>query len=301
VTLKGRLGLDEARIPHRDRHGLLWLQKGELSVQDGSLRFQAAESDRFDAGEYQVPHQSLSLILLEPGTTVTHDALRLLANHGTGLVAVGDGGTRFYTAPPVGTDNAKLARHQTQIWSKPAAKKQVVLDMYEFRMGRTLQERDIEALRGIEGARMKETYRRVAEKHGINWNGRRYDRDNPDRNDDPNQALNHAATAMEAAAFVAVSATGTIPQLGFIHESSTIAFVLDVSDLFRTEITIPLAFRAVKESQREGGKLERHVRREACSVFRNQNVISDMIDRIQELLDPESVDGKLRGDGEEDA
>lgn len=37
--LKGRLGLETARIPHADRHGLLWLERGTLSVEDGCLRF----------------------------------------------------------------------------------------------------------------------------------------------------------------------------------------------------------------------------------------------------------------------
>lgn len=37
--LKGRLGLEKARIPHADRHGLLWLSRGELCVIDGCLHF----------------------------------------------------------------------------------------------------------------------------------------------------------------------------------------------------------------------------------------------------------------------
>ena len=39
------------------------------------------------------------MILLGPGSTVSHDALRLLARHGTVLAAVGEDGVRFYTAP----------------------------------------------------------------------------------------------------------------------------------------------------------------------------------------------------------
>jgi CRISPR-associated protein Cas1 len=37
--LKGRLGLESARIPHADRHGLLWLERGELCVLDDCLHF----------------------------------------------------------------------------------------------------------------------------------------------------------------------------------------------------------------------------------------------------------------------
>lgn len=37
--LKGRLGLETARVPHADRHGLIWLERGELCVVNGCLHF----------------------------------------------------------------------------------------------------------------------------------------------------------------------------------------------------------------------------------------------------------------------
>ena len=103
--LRGRLGLETARIPHADRHGLLWLSRGALAVRDGTLRFERQSGpdadSSLDAGEYGIPFQSLSMILLGPGSTVSHDALRLMARHGTALVAVGEDGVRCYTAPPL--------------------------------------------------------------------------------------------------------------------------------------------------------------------------------------------------------
>ena len=38
--LKGRLGLETARIPHADRSGLLWLSRGALTARDGTLSFE---------------------------------------------------------------------------------------------------------------------------------------------------------------------------------------------------------------------------------------------------------------------
>ena len=78
--LKGRLGLEKARIPHADRHGLLWLSRGELCVIDGCLHFLRGK-DSLTPGIDQIPHQAVSMILLGPGSSVTHDALRLLARH----------------------------------------------------------------------------------------------------------------------------------------------------------------------------------------------------------------------------
>jgi CRISPR-associated protein Cas1 len=123
MMLKGRLGLETARLPQVDRHGLLWLDRGNLSVQDGCLRFVAAGSETVAAGDYLIPHQSISIVLLGPGSTVSHDALRLLARHNTGLAAIGEGGVRFYTAQPLLPDFSGLARRQAFAWRmrSPAA------------------------------------------------------------------------------------------------------------------------------------------------------------------------------------
>lgn len=285
--LKGRLGLEQSRIPHGDRHGLIWLDRGQLSVQDGCLKFVTA-GGTLAAGDYQIPHQSLSMILLGPGSTVSHDALRLLARHGTCLAAVGEDGVRCYTAPPLGPDRSDIARRQARTWADEVSRHEIARRLYAWRLGEILPHRDIEVLRGIEGARMKETYRLVARRFGISWSGRRYDRTRPTAADPANQAINHAATAVQAAAAIAVAATSTIPSLGFIHEDSDQSFVLDIADLFRDEITLPVAFGAVKAWQaRPGDDIERVTRRRAAEVFRRQGVVPAMIDKIKALFEVE--------------
>lgn len=284
--LKGRLGLDTARLPHADRHGLLWLDRGNLSVEGGCLRFVAAGSDTVAAGDYLVPHQSLSMILLGPGSTVSHDALRLMARHGTALAAIGEGGVRFYTAQPLLPDASALARRQALAWADATRGRMAIARrMYAWRLGKVLPHRDIAVLRGIEGARVKEVYRLTAETFGIQWHGRRYDRLDPQAADLPNQAINHAASAIEGAAAIAVAATAAIPQLGFIHEDSGQSFVLDVADLFRDNVTVPCAFKAAALSKkRPGDPLERLVRRLVAERLRRDSVIPAMIDRIKELF-----------------
>lgn len=284
--LEGRLGLETARLPHADRHGLLWLDRGRLSVEDGCLTFDCAGGGMLPAGRYGLPHQSVSLTLLGPGSSVTHDALRLLARHGVGLAAIGEDGVRHYTAPPLLPDFSHLARAQCALWAEAAGGRMIVARrMYALRLGEVLVHRDIEVLRGIEGARMKETYRIAAERAGIRWNGRRYDRQNPNAADLPNQALNHAATAIEAAASIAVAATATIPQLGFIHEDSGMSFVLDVADLMRDAVTVPCAFRAAAIAlKRPGESIERVARRLTGERLRRDGVIPTLIDHIKTVL-----------------
>lgn len=286
MVLKGRLGLETARVPHADRHGLLWLSRGRLVVEDGTLHFVSAGGGDLAPGDYTIPFQMVSCILLGPGGTVSHDALRLLARHGTGLLVVGEGGIRMYAAfLPFGPGHSSLARNQARFWADPEKRIDVARRMYAWRLGEVLPSTSIEALRGIEGARMKETYRRLAESHGIKWYGRRYDRQNPESDDIPNQAINHAATAVEAAALIATAATGAIPSLGFIHEDASISFPLDIADLFRHSHTIPIAFKAAKEIENGSNEtVDRLVRRIAGRRFRETRLIPSMIERIKELL-----------------
>lgn len=282
--LKGRLGLESARVPHTSRHGLLWLDRGGLTVEDGCLKFVTAGGS-LDRGTYRIPHQATSMVLLGPGSTVSHDALRLLARHGTLLAAVGDNGIRCYTAPPLGPDRSDIARRQAQEWANHKARLDVARKMYAWRLGEVLPHRDIAVLRGIEGARMKQTYKLVAQRFGVQWKGRRYDRSRPNAADHANQAINHAATAVQAAAAIAVSAVSALPQLGFIHEDSDQSFVLDVADLYRDTVTLPIAFEVAKEAQTNyKDSIDRLVRRRAGQVFRNEQLIDSMINRIKELF-----------------
>ena len=304
--LRGRLGLETARIPHADRHGLLWLSRGALTVRDGTLRFERQQGPDQDSslgpGEYGIPFQTLSMILLGPGSTVSHDALRLMARHGTALVAVGEDGVRCYTAPPLMPDSSDIARRQTRAWADAAGLRiTIAKKMYALRLGEVLPQQNISALRGVEGARMRRTYNVLAQRYGIQWKGRRYDRADPLWADLPNQAINHASVAVTSAAVVAVTSVGAIPQLGFIHEHSGEAFALDVADLFRDTILLPAAFQSAREvMDRPNLDIERHTRRTTGELLRKERVISKMIDRIKALfqdVEPEAAGGVEPGEG----
>ncbi|MDO8434690.1 MAG: type I-E CRISPR-associated endonuclease Cas1e [Candidatus Binatus sp.] len=289
--LKGRLGLETARIPQADRHGLLWLGRGNLTVEDGTLRFTSAGDIDLAPGEYLIPFQMVSCVLLGPGTTISHDALRLLARHGTGLIITGEGGVRLYASMPFGPDDSALARKQATLWSDSGQRMRLVRRMYAWRLGEVVPDTDLDSLRGLEGARMRETYKLLARQFGIDWAGRHYDRSNPEHDDLPNQAINHAATAVEAAAMVAVAVVGALPQLGFIHEDSGISLCLDIADLYRHSITLPVAFGAVREFRRDprGAKtIESMTRKLAGRTFRKEKLISKMIDHIKELFADDS-------------
>ena len=281
--LKGRLGIDSAHVPHRDRAELLYLAffQGEVTA-----------SDALAVGDHAIPLQSVSMILLGPGSTVSHDALRLLAHARTALAAVGEDGVRLYTAPPLIPDRSGLARHQARLWANEGQRRLIARRMYEWRFGKVPPNRSLDVLRGIEGARMRESYRLLARQIGVDWHGRHYDRARPDAADLPNQALSHASSAVEAAAAIAVAATATIPQLGFIHEDPGQSFVLDIADLYLDTVTIPCAFRAAKRAdQHPSENIERITRRSTGQALARQQVVPAMIGRIKSLF-AEQVEGR---------
>lgn len=282
--LKGRLGLETARVPQADRHGVLWLRRGNLFVESGTLQWVTAGDEELAAGSYGIPYQALNAILLQPGSTVSHDALRILARHGAGLVFVGEDGVRFYASMPAGPDRSARARQQAIAWADEGKRISVARRMYAWRLGEVFPTAEISVLRGMEGARAKEMYRRLAEQFGITWRARRYDRAQPDLADVPNQTLNHVSTVCRACASVATAVTGAIPQLGFIHEESGMAFSLDIADVFRDSFTLPVAFAAAREWNPHEGT-ERIARKLAGREARKKKLVAAMIDRIKELFD----------------
>lgn len=277
TALAGRLGLDGADLRHEDRHGFLALRYGRLEVVEGCLRFVAENQTLV------IPYQRLSCIVLEPGTSVTHDALRLLARHGVGLIATGMDGVKCYTAPPLLSDSSELARRQARAWADPETRLAIACRQYAIRFGERPEARDLDTLRGLEGARIREAYRHFSQAAGINWD---VPRSVKQGTGDANAALNYAADAVYAAAAIAVYTTATIPQLGFVHEDSGRAFVLDVADLHRTSLTIPAAFKALRRYLDGKGQesLERLVRHELMEQLRRRSIVATMIEQITGLL-----------------
>lgn len=187
---------------------------------------------------------------------------------------------------PASPDQSARARRHARSWADPEARSRIARRMYAWRLGEVVPDDDITVLRGIEGARAKVVYRTLADQYGVVWRGRRYDRSAPNAADIPNQAINHASVAVIAAAQLAVTATGTLPQLGFIHEGSGMSFALDIADLYRDSMTVPVAFAAAKESLRQPNTpVERIVRKMAGKRFRDEQLVTKMITKIKELFD----------------
>jgi CRISPR-associated protein Cas1 len=139
----------------------------------------------------------------------------------------------------------------------------------------------VEQLRGMEGVRVREAYARASQDTGVEWSGRSYDRSDWRSADPVNRALSCANSCLYGLCHAAILSTGYSPALGFIHTGKQLSFVYDIADLYKVEVTIPLAFRVARENPPE---LERTVRLQCRDRFRESRLLQRIVPDIQKAL-----------------
>ena len=200
-----------------DRLTFLYLEHCQVNREDSAILI------RDDRGTTRVPAAAITVLLLGPGTTVTHRAVELIGDAGVGIVWVGEHGVRFYASGRPLTHRAHLLMKQAKMVSNQRTHLAVVRKMYQLRFpnedvsGLTTQQ-----LRGREGSRVRKAYRAAAEKWKIPWNGREFDPDNFSSGDPVNQALSAGHACLYGLAHAVIVALGCAPGLGFIHLCSQI-------------------------------------------------------------------------------
>lgn len=197
-----------------------------------------------DTGSVHLPVAMTAALLLGPGTTITQAAVVLLADSGTSIAWVGEHGVRMYAHGLAAARTSRLLLRQAWLVSSPSRRLGVARAMYALRFpGEDVLRLTMQQLRGREGARVRAVYRRESERTGVPWKGRRYAAGDPfAAGDDVNRLLSAAHASLYGVAHAAVVSLGCSPGLGFVHTGSALAFVHDVADLYKAEISIPAAF-----------------------------------------------------------
>lgn len=274
-------------IPIRERASILFVEKGRLDVLDGAFVM-------VDEGGVRthIPVGGLVCLMLEPGTRVSHAAVALAARAGTLLIWVGEAGVRLYAAGQPGGARADRLLLQARLALDEDARLRVVRRMYQLRFQEEApQRRSIDQLRGIEGARVRETYRLLAQRHGASWNGRMYDPGEWDTADLANRCLSAATAALYGITEAAVLAAGYAPAIGFLHTGKPQSFVYDIADIIKFETVVPEAFRVAAAVQhgraldgRPVGEPVAEVRRRCRDAFRRDGTLGRLIPLIEEVL-----------------
>jgi CRISPR-associated protein Cas1 len=274
-------------IPLRERAAILFLEKGRLDVLDGAFVLVDEKGVRV-----HIPVGGIACLMLEPGTRVSHAAVVLAARAGTLLIWVGEAGVRLYAAGQPGGARSDRLLYQARLALDDDARLRVVRKMYSIRFGEDPPaRRSIDQLRGIEGVRVRETYKLLAQRHGAMWDGRQYDPDRWDTADVVNRCLSAATSALYGITEAAVLAAGYAPAIGFLHTGKAQSFVYDIADILKFETVVPEAFRVAAASQK-GRPLDgrpvidpvAEVRRRCRDAFRRENVLARLIPLIEEVL-----------------
>jgi CRISPR-associated protein Cas1 len=134
----------------------------------------------------------------------------------------------------------------------------------------------------MEGVRVRETYARLARETGVRWSGRAYKTDQWNSADPVNRALSTANTCLYGLCHAALVSTGFSPGLGFIHTGKSLAFVYDIADLYKCDVTMPIAFTSAREGSLDG--LEGRVRRRCRDIFRKTKLLERIVPDVQRVL-----------------
>ncbi len=267
----------------KERISFLYLERCLVNRHDNAITITDIR------GTVYVPAAVLCVIMLGPGTNITHRAMELIGDTGTSVLWIGEHGVRYYAHGRPLTHSARLLIQQAELVSNTRSRLAVARRMYSMRFeGEDVSKMSMQQLRGREGSRIRAVYREASDKTGVPWNKREYDPNNFTASDPVNMALSSAHACLYGVAHSVIVALGCSPGLGFVHTGHERSFVYDIADLYKAEITIPIAFKVAAQQPEDIGSVTRRAVRDAIS---DGMILERMVKDIRELILGFSEDG----------
>jgi CRISP-associated protein Cas1 len=240
-----------------------------------------------------LPCASIATLLLGPGTSITHAAIKALTDNSCEVHWVGEDIMRFYASGKGSSGNTDRLQHQVNTWADGLQRLGVVRRMYQFRFDEDLPEDlSLQQIRGHEGVRVRTLYGRLSKQTGVEWQGRDYKQDSWDDATPINRALSVANSCLYAVCQAALHSVGYSPALGFVHTGKPLSFAYDVADLYKAETTIPAAFESVAQGAMDLDALVRRTCREKFIEQRLMHRLVADIDRILLYGEPDEDDAE---------
>lgn len=265
-------------IPIKDRISMIFVYYGQIDVRNGAF----VVVDDVHGERKHIPVGSVACIMLEPGTRISHAAVKLAAATGTLLIWVGEAGVRLYSAGQPGGARSDKLLYQAKLALDEGLRLKVVRRMFEIRFGEKAPERrSVEQLRGIEGIRVKKLYELIAQKYNVKWKGRRYDPRDWGAGDVINKCISAATSCLYGVTEAAILAAGYAPAVGFLHTGKPLSFVYDIADIYKFETVVPAAFQV---AARNPSQPDREVRIACRDIFRKSQLLKKIIPGIEDIL-----------------
>ncbi|WP_058914448.1 type I-E CRISPR-associated endonuclease Cas1e [Entomohabitans teleogrylli] len=254
----------------RDKYPFIYLERGRLEIDDSSLKWLDS-----DGNVVRLPVATLNTLLLGPGTSVTHEAVKTAAAANCSLCWVGEDSLLFYAAGFQPTADSRNMRRQMEL----ACDKKRALDVARMMFSSRFPDADLtgkslKEMMGMEGHRVRALYQEKAQHYGVGWKGRQFTPNRFELSDTTNQILTSANAALYGILCSAVHAMGYSPRIGFIHTGSPLPFIYDLADLYKAELSIDLAFALNKEM---AGQYDKHL---LAKRFRERIITMDLLTQV---------------------
>lgn len=244
-----------------------------------------------DFGKTQIPIATLSMLMLGPGTRISHAAIAVLSKNNCLVAWCGQDGVRMYAFGAGGSHSSARLLRQAELVSDPIKRLEKVRILYQMRFPEPISpEMSLEQLRGKEGLRVRAAYQKLAARYGVNWERRDYGGAAWDRTDPVNRAISAANSCLYGVCHAAILSMGFSPALGFLHTGNQLSFVYDIADLYKIDIALPVAFREASQGA-EG--LEGRVRRSMRTAFQEARLIERIAEDIMRIFEPDPQEEHL--------
>jgi CRISPR-associated protein Cas1 len=262
-----------------DRVTFIYIEHAKINRQDSAITV----TDQ--RGIIRIPAAMVGVLLLGPGTDISHRAVELIGDTGTSMVWVGERGVRHYAHGRALAHSTRFLEKQAKLVSNKRSRLAVARKMYQMRFpNEDVSSLTMQQLRGREGARVRRAYRLYSKKYNVVWDRRNYNPDDFSSGTPVNQALSAANVALYGVVHSVIVAIGMSPGLGFVHTGHDKSFVYDIADLYKVEYTIPLAFEIASEVTPEDniGRIARQRMRDKCV---DGKIMKHIVRDVQFLMD----------------
>lgn len=259
----------------KDKYPFIYIERGRLEIDDSSVKWIDCE-----ANVVRLPIATLNCLLLGPGTTITHEAVKVIAQSNCNVCWVGEDSLLFYASGQTPTADTRNMRMQVKLAADSKKSLEVARRMFAKRFPETnLLGKSLKEMMGMEGYRVRALYEQKGEEYGVGWKGRSFTPGKFELGDITNQVLTASNAALYGILSSAVHSMGYSPHIGFIHSGSPLPFVYDLADLYKEYLCIDLAFSLTLEM---AGHYNKH---KVSAAFRQRVIEMDLLGKIGQDID----------------
>lgn len=254
----------------KDKYPFIYLERGRLEIDDSSIKWIDSTNN-----VVPLPVATLNALLLGPGTTVTHDAVRTATAANCAICWVGEDSLLFYAAGFLPTADTRNLKNQIELSADPDKSIAVARRMFARRFpDADLANKSLKEMIGMEGHRVRALYQQKAEQYQVGWKGRSFTPGKFETSDLTNQILTAANAALYGILCSGVHSMGYSPHIGFIHSGSPLPFVYDLADLYKEHLCIDLAFFLTRDL---AGRYDKH---KVAAAFRQRVIGMDLLAKL---------------------